>query len=47
MNGSRLAVSNRILVVDDEEIVVSTLREILRRQNYDVVATTDPTAALA
>ena len=46
-NGSRLAVSNRILVVDDEEIVVSTLRETLRRQNYDVVATTDPVAALA
>jgi response regulator RpfG family c-di-GMP phosphodiesterase len=45
-NGSPLAVSNRILVVDDEEIVVSTLRETLRRQNYDVVATTDPTAAL-
>jgi response regulator RpfG family c-di-GMP phosphodiesterase len=40
-------VSNRILVVDDEAIVVSTLRETLRRQNYDVVATTDPTAALA
>ena len=47
MNVPRLAVSNRILVVDDEEIVVSTLRETLRRQNYDVVATTDPTAALA
>ena len=45
-NGSRLAVSNRILVVDDEEIVVSTLRETLRRQNYDVVATTDTTVAL-
>ena len=43
----RSAVSNRILVVDDEAIVVSTLRETLRRQNYDVVATTDPTAALA
>ena len=40
-------VSNRILVVDDEEIVVSALRETLRRQNYDVVATTDPMAALA
>jgi response regulator RpfG family c-di-GMP phosphodiesterase len=47
INGSRLAVSNRILVVDDEAIVVSTLRETLRRQNYDVVATTDTTIALA
>jgi response regulator RpfG family c-di-GMP phosphodiesterase len=46
-NVPRLAVSNRVMVVDDEEIVVSTLRETLRRQNYDVVATTDPTAALA
>jgi len=36
-----------ILVVDDEEIVVSALRETLRRQNYNVVATTDPMAALA
>ena len=45
-NVPRSAVSNRILVVDDEAIVVSTLRETLRRQNYDVVATTDPTAAL-
>jgi response regulator RpfG family c-di-GMP phosphodiesterase len=35
------------LVVDDEEIVVSALRETLRRQNYNVVATTDPMAALA
>jgi response regulator RpfG family c-di-GMP phosphodiesterase len=47
INDSRLAVSNRILVVDDEAIVVSTLRETLRRQKYDVVATTDPTIALA
>jgi len=39
--------SNRILVVDDEQIVVSTLRETLRRQSYDVVATIDPTVALA
>ena len=46
MNVSRTAVSNRILVVDDEEIVLSTLRETLRRQNFDVVATTDPAAAL-
>ena len=45
-NVPQSAVSNRILVVDDEEIVVSTLRETLRRQNYDVVATTDPAAAL-
>ncbi len=49
MSGSGMnaaAASNRILVVDDEEIVLSTLRETLRRQNFDVVATTDPAAAL-
>jgi len=46
-NVSRLTVSNRILVVDDEEIVLSALRETLRRQNYDVVVTSNPTAALA
>jgi response regulator RpfG family c-di-GMP phosphodiesterase len=46
MNVPRSAVSNRVLVVDDETIVVSTLRETLRRQNYEVVATTDPAAAL-
>jgi len=45
-NVPRSAVSNRILVVDDEEIVVSTLRETLRRQGYEAVATMDPTAAL-
>lgn len=38
--------SNRILVVDDEEIVLSVLRDALRRQNYEVVATTQPTLAL-
>lgn len=46
MNGSRLTVSNRILVVDDEEVVLSALRETLRRQNYEVAATADPMAAL-
>ena len=46
-NVSRPIVSNRILVVDDEEVVLSALRETLRRQDYDVVATLDPTAALA
>jgi response regulator RpfG family c-di-GMP phosphodiesterase len=46
-NIPQLTVSNSILVVDDEEIVVSALRETLRRQNYNVVATTDPMAALA
>jgi response regulator RpfG family c-di-GMP phosphodiesterase len=46
MNISRHTASNRILVVDDEEVVLSALRETLRRQNYDVVATTDPAAAL-
>ncbi|MGO8765654.1 MAG: HD domain-containing phosphohydrolase [Limisphaerales bacterium] len=43
---SRPSVSNRIMVVDDEEIVLSALRETLRRQNYEVTATADPTAAL-
>ena len=38
--------SNRILVVDDEEIVLSVLRDTLRRQNYEVVATTQPAMAL-
>jgi response regulator RpfG family c-di-GMP phosphodiesterase len=47
LNVSRLTVSNRILVVDDEEVVLSALRETLRRHNYDVVATSDPAAALA
>lgn len=44
---SRPLGSNRILVVDDEEIVLSALRETLRRQDYDAVATTDPPTALA
>jgi response regulator RpfG family c-di-GMP phosphodiesterase len=39
--------SHRILVVDDEETVLSVLCEILGRQNYDVVAVGSPAAALA
>jgi response regulator RpfG family c-di-GMP phosphodiesterase len=42
-----MAASNRILVVDDEDIVLSALRETLRRQNYEVIATSDPSSALA
>jgi response regulator RpfG family c-di-GMP phosphodiesterase len=38
--------ANRILVVDDEQIVLAALRDTLRRQHYDVVTTTDPMAAL-
>ena len=38
---------HRILVVDDEEAVLSVLREILGRQNYDVVAVGSPADALA
>jgi response regulator RpfG family c-di-GMP phosphodiesterase len=45
-NNLQSAVSNRILVVDDEEIVLSALRDTLRRQNYEVVATTQPAFAL-
>jgi hypothetical protein len=33
-NNLQSAASNRILVVDDEEIVLSALRDTLRRQNY-------------
>lgn len=36
----------RLLVVDDEDIVLVALRETLRRERYDVVATSDATAAL-
>jgi CheY-like chemotaxis protein len=45
-NDLRSTASNRILVVDDEEIVLSALRDTLRRQNYEVVATTQPATAL-
>ncbi|MFO1475816.1 MAG: response regulator [Verrucomicrobiota bacterium] len=37
---------HRILVVDDEEIVLVALYETLRREHYDVVTTSDPAAAL-
>ena len=37
---------HRILVVDDEEIVLVALRETLRREGYQVVTTTDALAAL-
>jgi response regulator RpfG family c-di-GMP phosphodiesterase len=36
----------RILLVDDEEIVLFALRETLRREGYEVVACSDPTQAL-
>lgn len=36
----------RLLVVDDEDIVLVALRETLRRQNYDVVAKSDPAEAI-
>lgn len=39
--------SHRILVVDDEEIVLVALYETLRRERYEVVTTTDPATALA
>lgn len=39
--------SPRILVVDDEEIVLVALRQTLRREHYDVVTTGDPAEALA
>jgi response regulator RpfG family c-di-GMP phosphodiesterase len=45
-NDLRSTASNRILVVDDEEIELSALRDTLRRQNYEVFATTQPVAAL-
>jgi response regulator RpfG family c-di-GMP phosphodiesterase len=37
---------HRILVVDDEEIVVVALSETLRRERYQVVTTMDPIVAL-
>ncbi len=37
---------HRVLVVDDEEIVLVALHETLRRENYDVVTTMDPAVAL-
>jgi response regulator RpfG family c-di-GMP phosphodiesterase len=39
--------SHRILVVDDEEIVLVALYETLRREHYEVVTTADPATALA
>lgn len=39
--------SHRILVVDDEEIILVALYETLRREHYDVVTTSDPATALA
>lgn len=40
------SLSRPILVVDDEDIVLTALRETLRRAHYDVVTTADPVAAL-
>jgi DNA-binding NtrC family response regulator len=44
-----MAASNspRILVVDDEEIVLVALQEVLRREHYEVISTGDPAVALA
>jgi response regulator RpfG family c-di-GMP phosphodiesterase len=39
--------SHRILVVDDEEIVLVALQETLRREHYEVVGLSDPAKALA
>ncbi len=38
---------HRVLVVDDEEIVLVALYETLRREHYEVVTRSDPAAALA
>jgi response regulator RpfG family c-di-GMP phosphodiesterase len=38
---------HRILVIDDEEIILVALYETLRREHYDVVTTSDPDVALA
>jgi response regulator RpfG family c-di-GMP phosphodiesterase len=38
--------AHRILVVDDEEIVLVALYETLRREHYEVVTLSDPAAAL-
>lgn len=35
-----------ILIVDDEDIVLLALNETLRRENYEVVTTTDPVVAV-
>ncbi|HEU5125176.1 MAG TPA: HD domain-containing phosphohydrolase [Verrucomicrobiae bacterium] len=37
----------RILIIDDEEIILVALYETLRRENYEVVTTSDPETALA
>jgi response regulator RpfG family c-di-GMP phosphodiesterase len=44
-----MAASNspRLLVVDDEEIVLLALQETLRREHYEVITTSDPAVALA
>jgi response regulator RpfG family c-di-GMP phosphodiesterase len=38
---------NRVLVVDDETIVLTALRETLRLEGYEVVAVADPVEALS
>ncbi len=45
--GSTESKPPRILVVDDEEIVLVALYETLRREHYDVVTTSEPATALA
>ena len=41
------AAAHRILIVDDEEIVLAALRETLRREGYAVTTADGPTEALA
>jgi response regulator RpfG family c-di-GMP phosphodiesterase len=38
--------SNRILIVDDEQVVLAALRETLRLEGYEVLAVEDPIEAL-
>ncbi len=42
----QLETQPRLLIVDDEDIVLVALRETLRRQNYEVVAKSDPAEAI-
>src|SRR5262249_22169728 len=39
--------ANRVLVVDDEALVVEALQETLRLEGYEVFGTSDPNQALA
>ncbi|HUA69283.1 MAG TPA: HD domain-containing phosphohydrolase [Candidatus Saccharimonadales bacterium] len=39
-------ISNRVLVVDDEELVLNMLSDALQHQDYEVIATTEPAGAV-